>query len=509
VNNKAVSRKGVPDRRYLGIYLPLLSTERIKQQRPDAPFVLTEKRRGALQVIATDARAQALGIDCGMPFANARARVPELVSLPHDSIADSMLLDWLADGCDRYTPMVALAPPYGLILDITGCTHLFVNGEEGLQRDLVSRLARHGLSATTAFASTPDAALALAQYGAENIRDLPVTAMPLPDDAHSALRRAGLYTLGDIADRPTAPVAARFGEKATELLARLLGEKDIRITPRRTPPALVVDQNFAEPIAREKDVLATLDDLAAKLAVHLSERGAGGRRFDASLFRSDGHVARLSIETSTPARDTALLNRLFRERLSSLSDPLDPGFGYDLIRLAVPVTEPLAPEQLQLEGGTLAQAEVAALIDRLSVRLGRNRLRRLSAGDSHIPEQASLSLPVAEGTPPSRWSQPEAEEPPLRPLYLFNPPQRILVMAEVPDGPPRRFRWRRTMHDVARFEGPERIAAEWWKRRNMKGLTRDYYRVEDQRGRRFWLFRHGLYGNEQVNPDWYLHGLFA
>jgi protein ImuB len=141
--------------------------------------------------------------------------------------------------------------------------------------------------------------------------------------------------------------------------------------------------------------------------------------------------------------------------------------------------------------------------------LGRHRLRRLSAGNSHIPEQASLSLPIINAPPPGPWPQPESGEPPLRPLYLFDPPHRIIVIAEMPDGPPHRFRWRRGMHDVTRFEGPERIATEWWKRRDMTGLTRDYYRVEDRRGRRFWLFRHGLYGSERADPDWYLHGLFA
>jgi protein ImuB len=201
---------------------------------------------------------------------------------------------------------------------------------------------------------------------------------------------------------------------------------------------------------------------------------------------------------------------LFRERIDSLSDPLDPGFGYDLIRLAVPIVEPLAAKQLQLEGGSAADVEVAALLDRLGVRLGRNRLRRLSAGNSHIPEQACISAPVSEALLPlAAWPQPEMGEPPLRPLTLFAPPQRIEVMAQVPDGPPRRFRWRRTAHDVARYEGPERIAAEWWQRRSMMGLTRDYYRVEDTYGRRFWVFRHGLYGSEKDNPNWYLHGLFA
>jgi protein ImuB len=499
------------------VFLPLLSSERITQGRretrpdthDDLPFVLTEKKRGAVHVVAADARAHALGIGNDMTLADARARVPELVALPHDPIADALLLDWLAEGCDRYTPMIALAPPYGLILDITGCSHFFEQGEAALQHDLITRLARHGLSARSTLGSTPDMALALARYGAEDVRDLPVTALPLSGDAHSAMRRAGLYTLGHLADRPRAPLAARFGAKATGLLARVLGELDVRITPRRVPPALSSDQRFAEPIAREDDVLSTLDALCADMAVHLSERGAGGRRFDASLFRSDGHVARLSIETSGPTRDAALLNRLFRERIGSLSDPLDPGFGYDLIRLDVSVTDPLSPEQFCLEGGSVAEAEIAALVDRLAVRLGRHRLRRLSAGNSHIPEQASLSLPIINAPPPGPWPQPESGEPPLRPLYLFDPPHRIIVIAEMPDGPPHRFRWRRGMHDVTRFEGPERIATEWWKRRDMTGLTRDYYRVEDRRGRRFWLFRHGLYGSERADPDWYLHGLFA
>ena len=214
-----------------------------------------------------------------------------------------------------------------------------------------------------------------------------------------------------------------------------------------------------------------------------------------------------------PTRDPGVLTRLFRERIDALADPLDPGFGFDLIRLAVPVTLPLVAQQLQLGGGAVADSELGALLDRLGTRLGRNRVRRLSAGDSHIPEQAAFELIVGElgGDTASalQWPTPEAGEPPLRPLHLFDPPQRIEVMAQVPDGPPRRFRWRRVQHDVTRFEGPERIAAEWWRRRDGHGLTRDYYRVEDVRGRRFWLFRHGLYGTEKLSPDWYIHGLFA
>jgi protein ImuB len=203
-----------------------------------------------------------------------------------------------------------------------------------------------------------------------------------------------------------------------------------------------------------------------------------------------------------------LVHRLFAERIEALADPIDPGFGFDLVRLAVPVLEPLAPTQLALEGGEVRDGELIALIDRLSTRLGRTRVRRLVPRDTHIPEQAALALPAIEAPAPAPWPAPAPGEPPLRPIHLFDPPQPIEVIAEVPDGPPKHFRWRRTSHSVTRYEGPERIAAEWWTRDDNAGLTRDYYRIEDARGRRFWVFRHGLY-RETERPRWYVHGVFA
>lgn len=477
---------------------------------PETPFALVEKRRGAVCIAAADARALALGIGPGLTLADARARLPELAAIDHDPVADHALLEWLADGCDRYSPMVATDGAQGIILDITGCVHPF-GDEAGLVGDAQRRFNRQGITSALALADTPDAALALAANGdgRSAVAALPVTALRVDPETHLALRRAGLKTIGDLAGRPRGPLAARFGTAMPVLLSRLLGEEDVRITPRRTPPEVQVEARFAEPVTHAEIALATLDRLMRDAATILSDRGRGGRRFEAALFRSDGHIARLGVNSGQPTRDAVLVARLFRERIDALSDPLDPGFGYDLIRLTVPVTEPLIAQQLELEGGGVTDAELAALIDRLSTRLGRGRVRRFAAGDSHIPEQTAFELPVAEPGSPSIWPQRETGEPPLRPLHLFDPPQRIDVTAEVPDGPPRRFRWRRTLHEVTHAEGPERIAAEWWKRRNGKGLTRDYYRIEDMRGRRFWVFRHGLYGIEKPMPDWYLHGLFA
>ena len=498
------------------MFLPLLSAERARRSNaapPDVPFALVEKLRGAVRLAALDARALELGLVPGLTLADARARVPELVAIDHDPAADLALLEWLADGCERYTPMAATDPPQGLMLDITGCTHRLRDGEAGLAYDLGRRLERLGLTARLSLASTPDAALALAAFGGTKVKALPVAAIRVEDETHLALRRAGLKTIGDLAARPRAPLAARFGEMLPELLARLLEERDVRITPRRSPPAIWTEARFAEPLAQSERAIEVIAGLVGEAAETMIQQDLGGRRFEASLFRTDGHVARLAIETGAPTRDVATLLRLLRERIDSLTDPLDPGFGYDMIRLAVPVTEALAPEQLKLEDGSLAETEIATLIDRLSTRLGSHRIRRFQPRDSHIPEQAAFELP-AQDNRRAEWPKSEDSEPPLRPLHLFDPPQPISVMAEIPDGPPRRFQWRRASHRIVRFEGPERVASEWWQRKDghlpgKAGLTRDYYRVEDSDGHRFWIFRHGLFGTEKTSPGWYLHGLFA
>ncbi len=276
------------------------------------------------------------------------------------------------------------------------------------------------------------------------------------------------------------------------------------------PPDIVVDHRCAEPLRPCRRRARPARRTQRRAAAQLGERGRGGRRFVAALFRSDGHVARLEVETGRPTRDAAVIARLFRERIDAIADPLDPGFGFDLIRLAVPLTEPLAPEQLAARRAARSPTPSSPRCSTGWRRgLGPRRVRRFAAGDSHIPEQAAFELPVAARAGLQPWPVPEPGEPPLRPLHLFDPPQRIEVIAAVPDGPPLRFRWRAARHDVTRAEGPERIAAEWWRRRDGKGLTRDYYRVEDGRGRRFWVFRHGLYGVEKATPDWYLHGVFA
>jgi len=485
----------------------------------ETPVAFTETIGQAVRLSATNVAAARAGLEAGLTLADARARVPELEVFAADPHADMDWLEQLADGCARYSPTVALMPPDGLVLDIAGCAHAF-EGERPLAADVERRMARRGILARHAFGDTPEIARALARYAgapapdeSRAVKRLPVAALELDSDATTALTRAGLKTIGDVMARPLAAIAARFGEEAATAVRRLAGDHKAPIKARVRAAPVAVERRFAEPIARTDYALEVLEELATDAAGTLAERHQGGRRWEARLFRADGHVQSLRVETGQPTRDVALLMRLFAERIESLADPLDPGFGYDMLRLDVALAERLDAAQLPLEGGACTpiagQGQVAQLVDQLSTRLGRGRVRRFGARDSHIPEQAALMLPAMADVPASLWPETEAGEPPLRPIYLFDPPQPIeSVMAEVPDGPPFRFRWRRRVHEVARSEGPERIAGEWWRRHDAVIPTRDYYRVEDRRGRRYWIFRHGLH-DEQDHPRWYLHGLFA
>ncbi len=468
--------------------------------------VFTDRQANAVRLTALSPRAAAQGLATGLTLADARARIPDLVAIARDHGAEARLLARIVAGLARYTPMAAAEPPDGAILDISGCAHPY-GGERELADDLAARLAEGGVTARLGLGDTREAARARARFGtiAGDLLALPVEALEAEPGTTLALRRAGLKRIGDLACRPRAMLAARFGVLALRL-TRLLGEEDRRITPARTPPPIFALRRFAEPIGRVEDALACLEDLLGQTAIILRERHQGGRRFTARLFRSDGAVPMVAVETGRPVREAGIVMRLFRERLDALADPIDPGFGFDCVRLDVSATEPLAPAQGALEATRDAAEPLAHLIDRLAARLGPGSIRCAVPLDSHLPECATALVPPGRET---GWPPPPAHDPPARPLRLLDPPARIDVTYGLPEGPPRCFVWRGETHDVARWEGPERIAAEWWRRRDRGGLTRDYYRVEDARGHRFWLFRHGLAAREKPRPDWYLHGLFA
>ncbi|WP_366098581.1 DNA polymerase Y family protein [uncultured Brevundimonas sp.] len=492
---------------------------------------MVEKIGGALRLAAVDPAARRLGLTPGMTLADAQARTPALRTVVHRPIRDDALLTAALEDFGRFTPMIAPDPPHGLMLDVTGCAHLF-GGEAGLMRRVQARAADAGLQIRLALAGTPQCARALARFGPGGrfapgqdraaARRLPVAALELPVKAEQALRRAGLKRLADLDDRPRAPLAARFGADFSARLARVLGDDDVRITPHRPPPPIVVDRVFLEPLSAPEDVERVLSDLLAETADRLDQVGQGARAFEAGFYRVDGKVRRIVVRAGRPTRDAGVVLRLFRERLAALAHPLDPGFGFDQMRMAVTAAEALAPVQGGLVGGPHGdrpnEEDFGRLIDRLTARLGPEAVLRFAPQESHIPERAQRLVPAGAAKPesdraedwaedrPEDWPAPDPDAPPLRPLQMFHPPQPVETMAEVPDGSPMRFRWRRVLHEVVRSEGPERIGGEWWRAPDQR--TRDYYRVEDRTGRRFWLFRQGLYG-ETDEPRWFIHGLFA
>jgi protein ImuB len=510
-------------RRYLAVWLPWLPSDRLRRQerRDDTPpedappVVLAEKIKGALRLAAVDPAAARAGLTPGLALADARARTPALRVVAHRAALDDALLTRVLEDFGRFTPMIALDPPHGLMLDVTGCAHLF-GGETGLMRMVQARAERAGLKIRCALAGTPQVARALARFGSGGrfepgqdraaARRLPVAALELSDKEDEALRRLGLKRLGDLDDRPRAPLAARFGADFPTRLARVLGDEDTRITPHRPPAPVVVDRVFFEPISAPEDMERVLSDLLIETMDRLDQTDLGGRAFEAGFYRVDGETRRIVVRTGRPTRDAPATLRLFRERMAALAAPLDPGFGFDQMRMSVPWTQALAPTQQGLERETPGEEAFSRLVDRLTARLGPEAVLRFEPFASHIPERAARLVPAAAHRGDEPWPDLDPDDPPLRPLQMFDPPQPVETLAEVPDGYPLKFRWRRVLHEVTRAEGPERISGEWWRAPNQR--TRDYYRVEDRDGRRFWLFRQGLYG-ETLEPRWFIHGLFA
>ncbi len=505
------------NRRHLAVWFPFLPIDRLASERPEGPFALVEKAASALRLSAVDPEALDLGLTPGMTLADARAQVPHLQAWPHAAAKDAVWLDHLLDAFGRFSPMTALDTPHGVVLDVTGCAHLF-GGEMGLVEAVAALCRRMRLRSRLAMARTPQAARALARFGAGGItaegedrviaRRLSVAALELAPAETQALRRAGLKTLGDVDDRPRAALAARFGADFSSRLDRTLGLEDARITPVRPPAPVVADRVLMEPLTTTEPLETVMGDLLAEMEATLETRRSGARGFRLTVFRIDGRTRRIGLGVGRPVRDAGAVARLFREKLGALTTPLDPGFGIDQLRMEALDLEPLDPVQTTLDAASHRGEALEALIDRLTARLGPEAVTWTRPVDSHLPERASRLVSAARPTPDdgARWPRRDPGSPPMRPLHLFDPPQPVDVVSPVPDGPPARFEWRRVKHRVTLAEGPERIEGEWWRRGG--GRVRDYYRVEDETGRRFWLFRAGHFG-EEPPPRWYVHGLFA
>ncbi|MFW2851888.1 DUF6504 family protein [Sphingomonas sp. TX0543] len=517
------------------------------------PLVTAHKIGSRVQIAAVSPAAAALGIAPGMALTQARASVPGLDVRDADPVGDRADLERLAFAlARRWTPIVAIADPDSLFLDITGVSHLH-GGETRMAGRIVRMLARIGIAARIAVADTSGAAWALAHYGKASgahsaphsptskdrmdgergiivvspaahraaLSPLPVAALRLDDEALELLDRLGIERIDELLALPRAPLVRRFGAAITRRLDEATGLAAEPLTPIMPQQPISVERRFAEPIATAEAIDHWLGGLTGELATALAREGLGARALLFVAERLDHQAQVLRIGFARATRDAAHIRRLIARRI----EEIEPGYGIETLALHIRRAEPLGPQTL---GAALAEKQtpdLAPLVDALANRIGRARLWRQRPVESDVPERAVAATPPLDppAGDPTRLKLDDVrrldERPPdhpwhprwPRPVRLLHRPELLdHVLAELPDQPPRRFTWRGERHQVVRGDGPERITGEWWRRGAERDAVRDYFRVEDEAGRRFWLFRRG----DGVRPEtgdlgWFIHGTFG
>lgn len=540
------------------LHLPHWATDCLKRADPalaqlTTPFALWEKQQSAMRLVALHHQAAATGIFEGQSLTDARALVPGLSVREIDRAFLTQRFADFADWHSYASPIVSVLTDqsaYGdLGLDITGVDHLF-GGEDKLLAKVAGRLEDLGFTVQAAIAGSIGAAWALAHYtpgriisedeAGEALAELPVAALRLSESQIESLAQMGLRRVGQLYGRNRKSLQARFGASLVLRLDQALGDIEERIVPRLPRIDHFAERRFADPIGLIDDVLMTAHDLSIQLAARLESQGIGAQAFHLFLYRVDHQVMTLSVNAARATRDHAHISNLFAHRAERLAGEYDAGFGIDMIRLAASSVSPVTSTQLGAFESADGAADLEKLYDRMTSRLGPLAVVRTKFVNSHLPERAVRLEPVVARTPDDPAAAPDPALP--RPLRLLAAPEPISVaMAEIPDGPPPGMIWRRVSYRFVKVSGPERIGAEWWqdahrltvelpppepqpvvisrgqekeeiaKRPLMVRLpipARDYFIAEDDGGRRFWIFRDGLYGAAEP-PRWYLHGFFA
>lgn len=500
-------------RRILNIWFPWLVSERLVRREPQlAKQVLAaiEERRGRLTLAAVNRRAFHGGLRPGMALADARAVQPTLQTRFVNGAADRAALVRLANWATRYTPWAGLAEGDGLFLDISGCAHLF-GGEAALAQDLVARLKGFGLTSLTAIADTPGAAWAACRTRQQEVdvmppfgsltdamtalKDFPLPALRLSHDTLDSLTSFGLRTFGALYVLERRSLTERFAAEPVQRLDQALGVVDEPISPVAPVPAHEARVACLEPLLTREGIEAGLRTLLEELCRGLGQSGEGARQLTLACHRMDGTTARIRVGTSRPSRWVDPMFRLFLEKL----DEVDPGFGVEVMAVSATRTETLKPAQESWQAKSGGGPGLAELVDRLGNRFGFGRIARPAPYRSWLPERAvEDAAPFAEAG--GEW--PAGRE---RPLRLLPVPEPVEALALVPDDPPMQFTRHGRPYRVKAADGPERLEGEWWLKDEP---PRDYYQVEDEEGRRYWLYRQGLYGSGET-PRWFLHGVFA
>jgi protein ImuB len=463
-------------------------------------------------VLALDAAARRMGLRPGMPAAKAQALVPGLIMRDANPAADAKALDQLALWTLQcYAPAAAADPPDGLVIDVTGAAHLH-GGEDAMLKGMVARLAASGIAARAAIADSWGAAHAFARYGARSILvvlagdstkalfDLPIAALRLPKTIVEELSVLGFAHIGELVAKPRAPLTLRFGPELCRRLDQAMGRLSEPIDPVRPPDLIEVRRVFVEPIGAPETIIRYIGKLTGQLCDTWENKGLGARHLDLLFHRVDNRIEAIRIGTARPVRDRKHLTRLLCAKIETV----DPGFGIETMRLAATLAEPLTQKQTVSSLMEEPEADVSSLIDTLANRIGERHLYRFAPVASDVPERSVQKIapaaPDISETWPDSWT---------RPARLLPRPEPIETLALLPDHPPVTFTWRGVRRRVTCADGPERIFGEWWKRDAELIAVRDYFRVEDEAGERFWIYRSGDGEDAATGSQrWFLHGIF-
>ncbi len=496
--------------RYLSIWLPQLLTDRVLQLRPelqDKTFVLTTAERGRVMVQAASGAAIKAGITPGMVLADARAIVPDLLVFAGKPGMAAGLLTGLALWCLRFTPVAAVDLSDGLILDISGCAHLW-GGEAAYLHEVVAKLKQMGYQSRVAIADTIGTAWALARYGQgdpivtpggqlEALLPLPPAALRLDPLVLDRMQKLGLYRIGHFIHMPGTVLRRRFGPQLTERIGQATGQAIEVCEPVLPVPVYQERLPCLEPVRTRTAIDIALRQLLQQLCNRLLRERKGLRQAIFQGYRIDGICEQVTIGTSRAVRDVAHLLKLFEQQLATIT----PALGIELFVLEAPVVEdlPVQQEALWRDHGSEGDQQLAALLDRIGGRMGTGAIHRYLPAEHHWPERSIKPALSLYDKPTTAWRTDRQ-----RPICLLPVPEKITVSVPIPDYPPLSFTHKGQLHRVKKADGPERIACEWWLE---QGRVRDYYYVEDEQGARYWLFRSGLY--DEHTPEWYLHGYFA
>lgn len=479
----------------------------VKPNLKNLPFVLRTPTHGRMVITATNAVAEMKGITRGMVLADARAIIPELEVMDDKPDLIDKLLRRLAEWCIRFTPIVAIDPPDGLLLDATGCSHLW-GGDAQYLKEIIKKLNARGYDVRSAMADTAGVAWGVARFGkeplviastshVEALMCLPTEALRLEIETVERLHKLGLHQIRQFIRMPRSSLRRRFGQHMLMRLDMALGQEIEVIEPVQLPELYQERLPCLDPIVTATGIEIALQTLLETLCLRLQQDQKGLRTATFKGYRVDGKIEKIEIGTHRPSHHVSHLFKLFELKIPTI----EPALGIELFILEAPKVEDHYSQQEKMweESGGLEDERLSELIDRLAGRIGGQSIQRYLPDEHYWPERSYKTASSLHEKLYTTWPTDQ-----LRPLQLLSKPEHIDVTAPIPDYPPMLFRHKGKLHTIIKADGPERIEQEWWLQ---QGQHRDYYRVEDEEGHRYWIFRLGHYDDKTY--QWFIHGFFA